>query len=88
MPHRNLPGGIVARLQDGLLLSGALLYRGIAVIGLYSLEHAFTHQKTPDSPRQLRKPLLFFLRIGYWMLGGVTTGNWDTPQAKASSSKR
>jgi len=83
MPHRSLPGTLYARLQESFLLIGALFHRGVAVLGLRSLEHAFTRE-TPEGRRELRKPILFFVRIGYWMLGGVTTSKWDAPEAKAA----
>lgn len=90
MPHRSLPGTIVARLQDGFILSGALFHRGVVVLGLRSLDQAFTRQQTQGGPRELRKPIRTLARLGYWMLGGVTTGNSDpaqTPERRTSKFK-
>lgn len=86
MPHRSLPGTLFARLQEIVLLTGALVQRGIAVMGLRALEHAFTHE-TPDGRRQFRKPILTFVRLGYWMLGGVATNKWDSPAAEATAAQ-
>ena len=87
MPHRILPGTFLIRLQEIFLLTGALVQRGIAVVGLRTLEHAFTHEAS-EGQRQFRKPILFFVRLGYWMLGGVTTSKWDSLEAKSSSPQK
>jgi hypothetical protein len=83
MRTHTLPGTLLARLQDALVLTGALVHRGIAVVGLRSLEYAFTRE-TRDGERQLRKPVLWMVRVGYWMLGGVATGKWNAPEPKTS----
>lgn len=81
---RSLPGTVWARLKVGLTLLGALAQRGIAVLGLRSLDYAFQRNRS----RELKGPLRFLVILGYWMLGGVTTGKWDSPEAPVKPSSR
>jgi hypothetical protein len=79
MTRNSLPGSIWTRLKYGLLLTGALLSRAIAVVGLRSLDYAFKRRNSQQELRHLSRPLRFLVSLGYWMLGGVTTGNWNEP---------
>jgi hypothetical protein len=83
MTNSSLPGTPAARLKNGFLLISVLIRRGAAIAGLRSLDYAFARNR----PRELRKPLRLLVRFGYWLLGGVTTGdrNSDSKPGRPTS---